>query len=226
MNENNIKVGGKNNRVTVNLYEANATKMEITQEEYVVEVEKLRGMDQNEMVKNYIANHEITYLDQIMMSDVLMYSDVILMHQLTRDSVMRSLSEVMVKELELIGYPAGTKIERLTSYKVRDATAISVFTNTPVIVFYRAMAAAKKALKSMKGDNLRTIDMTLFKNDFNELYKAGMEILKGKDNVANSLKVLIEEYLGEPYETFDELAKMSKDELVEFFTDRKVPSKG
>jgi len=214
MNENNIKVSGKNNRVNIN----------ITRDEECEDNETLERYSESDILTKYIDDHKITYLDQIFMEDVLDHSGVVIHHSIRREMRMMSLRTAMISRLELMGYPAGKKADGLRSKKIVKTGRICVYTNSPIVVFYRAMASANKALKSMGSDHIRTIDMSFLKKGFPEIYGSGMDVLNAKTKVAEQLKALMELELGVSFSKFDKFAKMSKRELIKYFED-KQPAK-
>ena len=210
------------NHGVINIYNVPATKMELTQAEKKIEIATLRKMDKDKMIEDYIANHEITYLMQIKMEDVLAYSNVVLLHEITKELEMKSMANIMISKLEALGYPAGRKLEGLRVEGRFDATKIGVYTNSPVIVYHRAVAAVKKAQNSLDGDHVRTINMKAIKKSFPRVSTAGSNILSNKKVLANKHRALAETLIFKEDTKLKKLLDAGIDaELIEFFKDKK-----
>ncbi len=210
------------NHGIINIYNVPATKMELTPAEEKREIATLRKMDKDRIVTDYIENHEITYLAQVTMENVLAYSNVVLIHEITKELEMKSMANIMVSKLEALGYPAGRKLEGLRIEGRFDVTKIGVYTNSPVSVYHRAVAAVKKAQASLDGNHIRSIDMSALIKNFSKVAKIGAEILINKESLAEKHRDLAADLVFAPYAEMKEmLANGTDSELIEFFKDKR-----
>ncbi len=189
----------------------------------------------------YENQNKFCYMQAINTADVLEYFDIT--NTKTNDplgvnfykfiGVAELMSERGVDFLTSVGYKADRKkksvknliFDSLLEYQeFKHMPKHMVYTNTPVDIAYKAVAASKYAEWSMNGTHDENIDVEVFKNSLPELYNITEEILDVTKAEGREINNWRTEVILPLDEELIKRVELDKEKIIELFAHKHSPS--